>query len=497
MAPKRKCTAMSMEQRAQRARAKAEGSDSKASDLKPPSLKRPEFRDLSEFMVKRGCGAGVVGSFVPSEEAASSGTAVGDGEGAAPSDNTFGEFDNIGKSAASIVHDIEGDVADAAGIDVKVQPPGSTTTIRTVDEDACDIEREALAEMQRLGGPSVLSGSAAPPPSDREAAFQSAVDADSFDIRGKIGQLWSRAKASNTTMKAAYDALQGYDAQRKFRVEWASKEYTNMKETRERVQQKSISEDFDARYQPISIIFKKEGGDQAAIAATRNYVKTCLSLGGRWCKWNVFSKRLEFLYGKQGISEKFTQSWKTSTSGTASGDAASSSPPAAANSAPIDPPDSTTPKPNRKSSRLATGKQPESPKDKEQDPEKPSIDDTLKSVVNKALSDGNKTKTAVQGQLAASAALLMQIGRDPDWEWAKNDHVMQPLKDAKLNLENEIHSSSFLMDWSVLVVAALRKKYSFQQLNKYMACVADVAKLNDKLGQQLAFLRNMQGARKI
>ncbi len=57
-----------------------------------------------------------------------------------------------------------------------------------------------------------------------ESAFQGALDAGSFDLRGRLGQLWAKEKKNNDALQQEYGKMKGYAVQRNFRMKWASDE---------------------------------------------------------------------------------------------------------------------------------------------------------------------------------------------------------------------------------------------------------------------------------
>ena len=77
------------------------------------------------------------------------------------------------------------------------------------------------------------------------------------------------------------------------------------------------------QYKPISIIYRDEGGDQAALIATINIVTDCMQrqqknelICGRypWVKFNKQSKRIEVMHLHSGFKDSHVESWSITTS---------------------------------------------------------------------------------------------------------------------------------------------------------------------------------------
>ena len=101
-----------------------------------------------------------------------------------------------------------------------------------------------------------------------------------------------------------------------FRKKWAKDIYTEVLEQRRQCEE-IVDEDISGgTYEPFDVIHSKEGGDASAanFDAAKNYAWKCLALGGRWIRYNDFTKRLELLYLKLGVKQTFKKNGASSAS---------------------------------------------------------------------------------------------------------------------------------------------------------------------------------------
>ena len=144
---------------------------------------------------------------------------------------------------------------------------------------------------------------------ERELA-SSLSAAGKFDLRTTAaGRLWLRRLRDDADFKRRYATITGYSAQREFRATWLQGEYDKVKAERTSRSSFTTCETDRGEYEPFSRIWKLEGKDEAALLATRHYVEACTDLGGRWIKFNTFTKHAEHLYMKQGYREGMTEAY--------------------------------------------------------------------------------------------------------------------------------------------------------------------------------------------
>ena len=129
-----------------------------------------------------------------------------------------------------------------------------------------------------------------------------------FDLRGSLGQAFSRDKAG----KADYKKL-GSNAERaKFRQEWAAKRYEKVKLEKSRSRSYARVDLTEGEYLPLAMVIQAEGGreDRSAIAAALKLAQKCLAMGPPWTRFNAFTERTEFLRLRHRFQESITNSWQ-------------------------------------------------------------------------------------------------------------------------------------------------------------------------------------------
>lgn len=64
-------------------------------------------------------------------------------------------------------------------------------------------------------------------------------------------------------------------------------------------------------YEPADILVEREGGasSEAAREAAAQYIAECMRRGGKWIRYNSFTKRPEYLYLKSGTKKVSRQKW--------------------------------------------------------------------------------------------------------------------------------------------------------------------------------------------
>ena len=119
-------------------------------------------------------------------------------------------------------------------------------------------------------------------------------DGGTFGIASKGGPLtyqWNKALEIDAELKASYALQKGRQQRAEFRKKWAMGVWKRMKTEREHLETVTEKEWKDGSYEPITVIFQKEGGDGGALKATRNYIAACLALGGPWIQFNDMTRR--------------------------------------------------------------------------------------------------------------------------------------------------------------------------------------------------------------
>ena len=325
---------------------------------------------------------------------------------------------------------------------------------------------------------------------EAELALKNAVANNSFHLRDSVGQSWARAKKQDPEMASQYAAIKGYVAQRAFRMAWAKGKYDEMRTSRLRVRSHETSHTEKGTYEPISMIWKREGKDSAAVAATKNYVERCIALGGKWVKENEFTKRLEFLYCKVGIEEatKDTHILKQEQNKVGNHVRAIAKKTGASEGGeeknPQDEVD-TPPTPNSKN-------KPRLPKPKP-DPVQTKVDNPSAKDLKDAQ---QKNKELCQSALARGQMLLSQIAESDDWAWARAGGLVTNLQAAKDTLDKEVCSSEFMRAWFYGdAIQNLTKRLQGKALMLELASLQRVSELAKHLANEMDILHDMQTCR--
>jgi hypothetical protein len=95
-----------------------------------------------------------------------------------------------------------------------------------------------------------------------------------------------------------------------FRKAWAAAIYEKTKQLKSKEKAWRRVDKSKGVYMPFTVIVQNEGADEAAVVAAKHYAEACQKMGGVWTKYNVMTKRWEFLYMKQEVSEIFEESWR-------------------------------------------------------------------------------------------------------------------------------------------------------------------------------------------
>jgi hypothetical protein len=360
-----------------------------------------------------------------------------------------------------------------------------------------DIEKSVHALLE--GAPPSLQVVPELPKSEAELLFEQAVkDGGKFDLRGCMGGWWVKALKQDPELKKKYSDLgKSYEMQRQFRANWAARQANELREERE-MSQTSVDVDEKAvTYQPLSCIWREEGGLAADWGPACRYVAKCISLAESgvtcrnrpWVLYNDFTCRYEFAYVKKAFRSSFIQKWTMlSTSRGAIADASSSGTHTAGSGA--------TPK-SVAGTALSEGSA-KGGSDKEgkkcgkddkalqetadggKDDKKGGTGDKDKGSKKRGGGDGpqqdgaaKKLRQDLQGlwkratdvrskassTIASFHALEQNISMDSNWGWAEGKE-QGSLRALKQDLDQFARSSVFWRDFFLVDMVALKKKYA-------------------------------------
>ena len=345
---------------------------------------------------------------------------------------------------------------------------------------------------------------------DRGAMFKEASETGKFDLRAsKVGQMWSREIQADPRLRAAYAAIgRSYEAQRKYRQEWAAKKFIEAKSERTKLTTSTVSTKSRGIHYPIKVIFTKEGGDLAAARATQNYILTALSKHARgetdagtpYVYFNSWSRRHEFLYIKKRFDNDFAKTWQTTSYEAAAGAALADAEPAAAASTAEEPPN--------KKSRLAAGAKAKSgSKGKGKAKAKPTAEEeALKQKAKEESAARRKRLAAKLSKVkslkirsdAANSRLtdILSAATTPKWTvWASPSHF-QKAQAAKSLLDLFKNSSDVWGAWAVQAgfEAYAKKHFEEDHLEAQLSRTGELEPLIASLEKECDRLLNMHEA---
>lgn len=158
------------------------------------------------------------------------------------------------------------------------------------------------------------------PPTPKEVALgEAAASTKPFDMKSTLGTWWAEALRKDPDLKERYKQLgRSYDKQRLFRQQWCSDQHKALSAERRATQKNIELDESIGSYEPISIVLKREGGDQAALQATQAYLRNAMRMyqeGARFrgrpmLLFNDMTERFEVLYIKQQFRSTFLEAWE-------------------------------------------------------------------------------------------------------------------------------------------------------------------------------------------
>ena len=317
-----------------------------------------------------------------------------------------------------------------------------------------------------------------------EAAFLEAVQEQSFDLRGKLGRLWTKEKSTNKDIEKKYASISGYEAQRAFRIQWATTKYNQLKSERIRSATTSSTDLDDGVYVIFDTLMKdKYSGN--TLAAT-NYAMSCLekfqnkqAANGRpWVRYNDMNKFVEFLFFEKKIRNAFTEEWtkrtveeKTSETGEAG---ASDKPP--------EKKVKTAAKPKPKPS---PGKKPDGTDDGENGEGK-----ALDSLIKKA----RAVKLLMVSAVGSYSDLMRTMETDSEWTRYNNAVMKEFVNKAHTELMQLRDSSPFWKDWANMEDFGkhVKKTYQFNQALAEFTNLEPMQRLIENLTHEVKMLRGMK-----
>ena len=298
-----------------------------------------------------------------------------------------------------------------------------------------------------------------------EHEMSDSISKGSFDLRGKLGRLWTSSLKKDPHMKESYLALgKSYNKQREFRKEWLKDEHHGL--VKQRLMRESLKDEDETEgtYEPFSIIVQREGGDAPALTASRNYVFECVRLarsqktcnGRPWLSWNQFTKRVDILYLKKKYRNIMSQAWMTETKQQKrKGDDDKGGNEGIEKSARTEPKtpdkggDEVIEKTEKKEENEKAGSIEKKPKKGKRVNVEPKPEKSGKTELNKHLSKAVAVKARLLRASGAATDVFGLIASDSKWSWANHDAVLGGIRASRNSLEEFKTSSPFAKAWTV------------------------------------------------
>ena len=169
--------------------------------------------------------------------------------------------------------------------------------------------------IRELGGPPTAKlDEADTAPNAEEDAFSAAIKEGKFDLRGPIGRKWTKDLKLSDFLQQNYEKVgKNYEAQRRFRLQWAEQEREKLRTQRYQKHEHTLDDNLDAEYMCFEKSWEAEGKDAAGLQATKHYWASAISLWSKGVtlhhhehiKFNARTHRPEVLYIKEKL--RFTE----------------------------------------------------------------------------------------------------------------------------------------------------------------------------------------------
>ena len=362
--------------------------------------------------------------------------------------------------------------------------------------------------------------------------------------KDKISMEWNNAMTRDAELREAYKAIEAVDGKKKrdlqqeFKRDWAERLFKAETEKRRKTTASRNVDSTSARYRAFGVIVVQEGQDAAAYEAAVNYVSTAAALqrggikwrGRDWCRFNKFTKRIEWLYVEETFRSEMEEAWEKFEEGGGCVDGEQQQPaladvgtpaktvaPTAAHkgrrgiaggsdcaatlaSTGAAKPDEIVaaengiPEPTSAGDTVPAGepdKQPKARQGKNGEPEKtPDGNDdkpggrgkprpagkgkteALSADDRKTLAAIWKKITSLKSEMSAAMSTTLDtinlIQKDPKWKWASYGEILTPLRQARNDVETLKDSSDFMKTWNMEddPVKAIKAKFTVERIRQ-------------------------------
>jgi hypothetical protein len=379
---------------------------------------------------------------------------------------------------------------------------GGAAVAETLPEVASmmeEVENRFVAEIEAAKNSG--SGHDKVVPKDKiEADLKKAADGGVVDLRSALGQRFTLDVKKSTQMKDDYTKCMGHAAKASFRASWASDAWKVIADERLEQTKQTYAEFSNGVYRPVSVIFKKEGGDAAALEGTKAMLGKCMALGHPFIRISPWTNRLELLHITSGLEHRFEQMWMQVTRSENAAvvdkgakrllDGAVGDKDVSGAEADKTERGAETPQARRKQPKLeaVTGEK-EKPAKKESST--PTGGMTAAQSLMRVMKGAEKQKASIKSAAHASDIVSL-INTDSSWSWARNEQNLGSLESLILQLSQS--KNEFVKTWLVTDIASLKSMYKQEvieaELNTVVPKVAAIAStVSEKVAQLNAMRR--------
>jgi hypothetical protein len=316
-----------------------------------------------------------------------------------------------------------------------------------------------------------------------EKQLQQAIESSRLDPRSALGQLFVAETKKHEHLRDGYSKAVGRAAKEAFRLSWADRRWQTVCEAKIETTQQ-VSEEFEnSVYEPLRVVFQKEGGDMEAITATKNILAKATSLGFPYIRKSPWSQRLEVLYVKGGYNTSFSRINQTVLTSHAV---------AKPKIAKVEPQDPAAPPDTPIAKKQRTSDMPDVTPDS-----LPKPPDSDKKAAMRLHQELGKKKQVCINTLNSGQSLLQILNStdDPSWAWAQNDQNKGGLKKLVDEVVQCRDSTDFVAKWLMLTTMELRSEESSAKCQLSNETIVPVfMKLVQNLESKIVQLKKMKAA---
>ena len=296
--------------------------------------------------------------------------------------------------------------------------------------------RKAEENLVEPAPPKVVEGIGTATDDDAKSRRWAKLADEGFDLRCGPGRQFARAPESKSD---AYKSLM-IAQKAEFRKQWAHNIYQSLRKAKVQSETSSKIDVSKGMYMPFACIVREEGNDDAGMTAAVHYVQACQVMAGVWKKWNLMTKRWEFLYMRQEVHEIFEQSWKVFEEHQNGGGHQETGPPAPGDgaSAVTGSSEAAVPAVGKQKGQLSpcttktkgavTGPTEAAAKKSKGSQPKPNTPDSKKTPFEVALQDALATRKMYMTVTSKVSLVTEQINTNQAWEWARGHYQAEIIK---------------------------------------------------------------------